>query len=60
MARIRFEMNTARWREMRSRTVPTIGPTTEYGVRITAKPRAAAIALAWRSGEKSTKDASAL
>jgi hypothetical protein len=40
--------------------VPTNGPTIEYGVNTTAKPKAAAIALACRSGEKSTKDASAL
>ena len=58
--RARFEMSKARCLETRSRTVPTKGPTIEYGSKTTAKPRAALNALAWRSGEKRTKDARAL
>ena len=55
-----LEKNSARWREIRSRIVPTNGPTIEYGSKTTAKPRAALNASAWRSGENSTKEASAL
>ena len=58
--RARFAKNSARWRETRSRIVPTKGPTTEYGYKTTAKPRAALNAFAWRSGEKRTKEAKAL
>jgi hypothetical protein len=59
-ARKRFAIKIARWREMRSRIVPTKGPITEYGSRTTAKATAAPRALVCRSGEKRTKDASAL
>ena len=59
-ARTRFEYAIARWREMRSKIVPTKGPIMEYGRRTTAKASAAFKAFAWRSGEKSTKEASAL
>jgi hypothetical protein len=40
--------------------VPTNGPIIEYGSSTTANARAALKALAWRSGEKITKDARAL
>jgi hypothetical protein len=43
----------------RSSNTPTYGPTTEYGSNTTLKAAAAATALGCRSGEKSTKDASA-
>ena len=46
--------------EYLSKTVPTNGPTTEYGNKTTVNPSAAAMALACRSGEKSTNDASPL
>ena len=58
--RARFAKNNARWRETRSKMVPTNGPTIEYGNKTTAKPRAAFKAFAWRSGEKRTKEAKAL
>ena len=48
-----------RWRETRSRIVPTKGPTKEYGSSTTANATAADFASGWRSGEKSTKDANA-
>ena len=50
----------ARCLENRSRMVPTNGPTMEYGSSTTANATAAFTALACRSGEKRTKDASAL
>ena len=58
--RARFAKNSARWRETRSKMVPTKGPTSEYGSKTTAKPIAAFNAFAWRSGEKRTKEAKAL
>jgi predicted PurR-regulated permease PerM len=54
------EKKIARWRENLSSNVPTNGPTTEYGSNTTAKATAAFTALACRSGEKRTKEASAL
>jgi hypothetical protein len=59
-ARLRFEKAIARWRETRSKIVPTKGPITEYGSKTTAKANAAPNAFAWRSGEKRIKDAKAL
>ena len=59
-ARARLENKSARCLETRSRIVPTNGPTSEYGNKTTANPIAALSASAWRSGEKRTKDASAL
>ena len=41
MARIKFEKAIARWRETRSRIVPTKGPIIEYGSKTTAKANAA-------------------
>ena len=45
---------------MRSKRVPTKGPTIEYGSKTTVKPIAALTAVAWRSGEKRTNEANAL
>jgi hypothetical protein len=59
-ARITLEKKIARCRENLSSNVPTKGPTIEYGRSTTAKATAALVALAWRSGEKSTKEASEL
>ena len=58
--RTRFEKRIARCRENLSRSVPTNGPTMEYGKRTTANATAAFTALAWRSGEKRMNEASAL
>jgi hypothetical protein len=58
--RTRFEKRIARCLENRSRSVPTNGPTIEYGKRTTAKATAAFTALAWRSGENKMNEASAL
>ena len=46
VARVRFANKSARWREKRSRIVPTKGPTMEYGTRTRAKAKAAPIASA--------------
>ena len=59
-ARAKFEYAIARCLETRSNMVPTNGPIIEYGSSTTANARAALKALAWRSGEKITKDAKAL
>ena len=45
-------------REMRSKIVPTKGPTKEYGRSTTANATAADFASGCRSGEKSKNDAS--
>ena len=58
--RTRLEKRIARCRENLSRSVPTNGPTMEYGKRTTAKATAAFTALAWRSGENKIKEARAL
>ena len=57
---VRLAKNIARWRENLSSSVPTNGPTTEYGRSTTANATAALTALACRSGEKRIKEASAL
>ncbi len=46
-------------REMRSKIVPTNGPTNEYGSRTTAKAAAADFASGCRSGENKTNEARA-
>ena len=58
--RKKLEKNSARCLEILSNTVPTKGPTIEYGNRTTANPSAAFRAFVWRSGENRTKDAKAL
>jgi hypothetical protein len=44
--RVMLEKKIARWREKRSKRVPTNGPTMEYGSNTTAKATAALTALA--------------
>ena len=57
-ARNKFAKRITLCREMRSKIVPTNGPTKEYGSKTTANATAADFASGWRSGEKSKNDAS--
>ena len=59
-ARSEFAVKRICRREYLSSSVPTTGPTREYGSNTTANANAALCALAARSGEKSKKAASAL
>ena len=56
-ARKRFAKRITLCREMRSKIVPTKGPTKEYGSNTTANATAADFASGCRSGEKSKNDA---